>query len=206
MRINRRMVRVGVVAASLVGVSACASGGLGNVLGSVLGGGQQAQSGEVDGTVTGIDTRSQRIGIQQQNGQNVAISYDNQTQVSYQNRNYAVTSLENGDQIAARLQNTGNGGYYTDYIQVVRSVSNSQGTVGNGSQNVQQLQGTVRQVDRNNGFFTIDDGNGSAYTVSLPYRPNNNDVARFQSLRPGDYVRFYGVILNNYRVELRQFN
>jgi hypothetical protein len=39
----------------------------------------------------------------------------------------------------------------------------------------------------------------------MPYNPNRADVDRFNSLRSGDYVRLYGVFLNESRVELRQF-
>ena len=128
--------------------------------------------------------------------------------MTYQNRNYAVTNLERGDRVTARIQATNNGGYYTDLVQVDESVSGSGGTVygSNGSSgNVQTLQGTVRQVDRANGWFTLDVGNSNTITVSLPYNPSQNDVNRFQNLRPGEAVRLYGVFLNNNRVELRRF-
>ena len=42
-------------------------------------------------------------------------------------------------------------------------------------------------------------------TVSLPYNLSTADTNKFNSLRSGDYVRLYGVYLNNSRVELRQF-
>jgi len=184
--------------------AACANtGGLGGILGGVLGGGSQ----QISGTVRGIDTRSQMITIQESNGRSATLTYDNRTQVVYQNRNYPVTSLEYGDQVTARIQSTNNGNY-TDMIQVDQSVSNS-GTSGTGAGagggNVQTLQGTVRQVDVRNGLFTMDTGGNVTLTVSMPYRPNNADLNRFQNLRQGDYVRFYGVFVNNSRVELRQF-
>ena len=70
---------------------------------------------------------------------------------------------------------------------------------------MQLLQGTVRGVDRTNGLFAIDGGNLGTLTVSMPYNPSRADLYTFQNLRVGDYVRFYGVFLNNSRVELRQF-
>jgi hypothetical protein len=185
--------------------NACSQlGGLGNVLGGL----GQPQTGQVSGTVQGVNTRSQQIVLQQSNGQSIALLFDAQTQVTYLNRNYAVTNLERGDQVTARIQATQNGGYYTDLVQVDQSVSGSAGTVygSNGSSGtVQALQGTVRQVDRTNGLFTLDVGNYNVLTVSLPYIPGQNDLNRFQTLRPGDAVRFYGVFLNNNRVELRRF-
>lgn len=175
-------------------------------LGSVLGTGTQPQASQVSGTVQGVDTRNQQIVLQATNGQQLALLFDSQTQVTYQNRAYSVSNLERGDRITARVQQAQNGGYYTDLVQVDQSVQTSNGDVYQGSGNsVQSLQGTVRQVDRKNGLFTIDVGNYNTLTVSMPYNPTQNDVSRFQSLRSGDAVRFYGVYLNNNRVELRRF-
>jgi hypothetical protein len=190
-------------AAMLLSSAACSStGGLGNILGSVLGGGT-GQGNQVSGYVQGVDTRNQRIGIQQSNGQTLVVAYDNQTQVLYNNQNYSVTSLENGDQITARIQQLQNGGYYTDVVQVDRSVSGPS-TIQSG--NVQLLQGTVRQVDASNGLFQLDVTNGRRVTVQLPQQLSQNDLNRFRNLRPGDYARLYGVYVTNTRVELRQFN
>ncbi|HZI43228.1 MAG TPA: hypothetical protein VFD67_16020 [Gemmatimonadaceae bacterium] len=175
-------------------------------LGSVLGTGTQPQASQVSGTVQGVDTRNQQIVLQATNGQQLALLFDSQTQVTYQNRAYSVSNLERGDRITARVQQAQNGGYYTDLVQVDQSVQTSNGDVYQGSGNsVQSLQGTVRQVDRKNGLFTIDVGNYNTLTVSMPYNPTQNDLSRFQSLRSGDAVRFYGVYLNNNRVELRRF-
>jgi hypothetical protein len=200
------------VSSILIALAACSQlGGLGSVLG-----GGQPQTGQVSGVVQGVDPRNQQIVLQTTNGQQVALFFDQQTQVTYQNRNYAVTNLERGDRITARIQQTQNGGYYTDLVQVDQSVQTSNGDVygtpsrvggvgstGNGT--VQTLQGTVRQVDRRNGLFVLDVGNYNTLTVSLPYNPTQNDLDRFQALRVGDSVRFSGVFLNNNRVELRRF-
>jgi len=194
----RRSAAIAVMVASL---GACAGNQLGNILGSVLGGGAQSQSGQLSGTIRGVDTRSQQITIQQSNGQTVPLSYDNQTQVVYQNQNYSPTALESGDQVTARVQANGNS-YYTDYVQVDRSVS------GNGtgsSSNLQPLQGTVRQVDRQNGLFTLDVNNAGTLTITMPYNASSTEVNKFNSLRSGDFVRFYGTYLSNSQVQLRQF-
>ena len=192
----------------LFGATACSnSGAIGDVLGSVLGGGQQqAQAAQAQGAIRAVDTRSQQISLQLTNGQTVALGYDAQTKVVYQNQLYAVSNLEAGDQVLMRVRDAGNGAYYTDSIHVTRSVQESGGSTGSasGSTNVQTLQGTVRQIDRANGLFTIDAGNVTL-TVSMPYGAARADVTRFQNLRSGETVRFYGVFLNNTRVELRQF-
>lgn len=182
-------------------VTACSgAGNLGDILGSVLGGGS---GGQVSGTIRGVDTRNQFISLQQSNGQNVELAFDNQTRVIYQQRVYSVSSLESGDQVTARVQQLQNGAYYTDSVQVTAPV---QGRGGTGTDNVQSLQGTVRQIDRNNGLFTVDAGSSVILTVSMPYNATNADRNRFSNLRVGDYVRFYGVYLSSTRVELRQFN
>ncbi len=197
-RIGRRVAAVGMLAA----LGACSSvGSLGNILGGVLGRGGQA--GQVSGYVQGVDTRSQIIALQQPNGQPVNLLFDNQTKVIYNNQSYAVTSLDRGDQITARVQNTDNG-YYTDVVQVDQPVQGSAGATTASSDNVQTMQGTVRQIDQQNGLFTMDVSN-TRLTVSMPFSPRRADLTKFQSLRSGDVVRIAGVFLNNSRVELRQF-
>ena len=197
-----RLIRHAAAAALIMASGGACAGNLGNVLGGVLGGGGN-QPQQLSGTIRGVDTRSQQISIQESNGQTVPVSYDNQTQVVFQNQNYSPTSLENGDMVTARIQANGNN-YYTDYVQVDQSIRGS-GT-GSASNNVQLLQGTVRQVDRRNGVFTVDVNNGYTLTVTMPYNPATNDVNRFNSLRSGDFVRFYGAYQSSSQVQLRQFN
>jgi len=195
----QRVARSGAVSAMLLAAFGCSSaGGLGEILGGVLGGG----GNRVDGTVQGINTRNQQIGITDRNGQTVTLTYDNNTRVVYQNQNYPVTSLEWGDEVTARIPGNNN---YTDLIEVTRSVGNTDGT-GTGSGNVQTYEGTVRSIDRTNGIFTFSSSAYGTLTVSMPYNARSNDITRFNNLRTGDFVRFYGVMLNNSRIELRQFN
>lgn len=195
-----RAARAGAAAVLLAALPACNNANLGDILGGVLGGGQQAQ--RVEGTIRAVSTNNQQITLQQTNGENVALSFDNNTAVIYQNQRYAVTNLEYGDRVVARVLNA-NGAYYTDSIFVTQSV----GTSGSGtaSGNVQSFTGRVGNIDRQNGAFVVDLNNGGAVTVSLPYNVSSGDLQRFQNLRSGDTARFYGVLLNNSRVELRQF-
>lgn len=199
----------GIAILAVAATGACSStGGLGSILGGVLGGQGQGQGqGQVSGTVQNINTRNQQVSIQQSNGQSVTLAYDNQTQVVYQNQNYSVSNLEYGDRVTARIANSNNNNsqYYTDLIQVDQSVSGNTGNNGTSS-NVQTFEGNVRNIDRTNGVFQLTGGSYGTITVSLPYNPRQSDVSRFQGLRAGDFVRIYGVLLNNSRVELRQFN
>jgi hypothetical protein len=192
----------GAAAAVLVMTGAACSNNsnLGDILGGVLGGGGGSQ---VSGTIDGVNTRLQQIGLRQSNGSTVTLNYDNNTQVTYQNRNYSVSNLENGDRVTARVTNANNsnGGYYTDLIQVDESATSNGGVSGN----IQQFEGTVRSIDRTNGYFSISSNNYGTLTVSMPYNPTQTDLNRFNNLRNGDFVRINGVMLNNSRVELRNF-
>lgn len=199
----QRAARGGFAILALGSLGACAqAGSIGDILGSVLGGGAPANS-EVAGTIRGVDVNNQQIALQQSNGQTVGLAFDNNTKVIYQSRNHPVTALESGDQVTARVQQLQNGAYYTDSVFVTQSVTT--GSSGGSVENVQSLQGTVRQIDRNNGVFSIEAGGNVVLTVSLPYQVRSADATKFQNLRTGDYVRLYGVYLNNTRVELRQF-
>ena len=191
------------LAASLFTLGACSSAGsLGSVLGSVLGSGTGQQ--QLAGSVRSVDTRNQQISITQSNGQSVAVSYDANTKVVYQSKVYTVGNLDPGDQVVARITTTQNNSYYTDSITVTQSATST--TTSNGDVvNTQQLQGTVRSINRTYGTFVVDIGSGTEITVSMPYNPRSTDVQTYNNLRVGQFIRFYGVYLNNTRVELRQF-
>jgi hypothetical protein len=197
----RHHARAAAVYTLILTTTACQStGGIGDILGGVLGGG----GNQVSGTIQGVNTRTQQLGITQSNGQTVTLSYDNNTQVVYQNQNYPVTALEWGDEVTARVPSNTNNSNYTDLITVTRSVGNDTGT-DTGTGDVRTYEGTVRNIDRTTGIFTLSTSNMGILTVSMPYNPRSNDVTRFNNLRSGDFVRIYGVMLNNTRVELRQF-
>jgi exosome complex RNA-binding protein Csl4 len=197
----QKISRLGATAVLVATMGACSStGGLGSILGGVLGGLGGGTGNQVSGSVQNVDTRNQQVIIAQTNGQQVALSYDNSTNVVFNNQNYQVTSLERGDHVTARVQQLQNGGYYTDLIQVDQSVS------GNGGLGAQSsFEGTVRQVNVQSGWFTMDTNNSGRITVTVPYNARSGDVSRFQNLRVGDYARIYGTVINTGQVQLTQF-
>ena len=201
MRIDRRAGRTALLAVVFSTVTACASpGSLGNILGSVLGG--SGSGNELTGIIQNVDAQNQQLQIAQANGQAVAVRFDDRTRVDFDNRSYPVTALENGDEVVARIRDAGNGDYYTDSVHVTQSGGSG---AASGSTNAQPFRGTVRQVDLQRGLFSIDNGSGYAITVSMPYNPSEADLHRFQYLRRGETVRFYGVIVTNSRIDLRRF-
>lgn len=185
---------------SALALSGCAQAG---TLGDILGGVMNAPAQTLSGTIQGVDTRAAQIFVRTSDNQTVAVSYDDRTSVVYQQQSYPVTALERGDEVTLRLTNAANNTYYTDRIDVNRSVSSN--TASGSNANVQSIQGTVRQVDMTNGAFTVATSNSGLLTVTLPYNPRSSDLERFRSLRSGDYVRLYGIYLTNSRVELQQF-
>ena len=199
-RVLRLTSRAAIVTLALLTATACRSGaGIGDILGGVLGG--QGQQQTVSGTILGVDTYARQIGLQTANGQQVALTYDTDTRVVYQDQYYSVTALERGDQVTARVQTSRNNAYYTDLVQVDRSVSTSTGV----SREIVSLTGTVQQLDRTSGWFLVRTANGGTVTVSLPYNVSRADEDRFRALRVGENVRVYVVPISNTRAELRQF-
>jgi hypothetical protein len=212
-----RGLRSAVVVAAAVAFTGCsqlgALGGLGDVLGGVLGpqAGSGQGTGEVQGMVRAVDTQRQIIQVQTQNGQVGNVYFDQNTQVVYQNQQYPVTALEQGDQIGMRLQQTQNGQYYTSYIYVTRSVQEANGGSNNGGYNnggynnntggYTQLEGRVSWVDYNRGQFGLATNRGTL-TVVMPYQTNASTTDRFRRLRNNDYVRVEGQLVSNSRLEL----
>jgi hypothetical protein len=204
-------------AAALAAVLATAAGGcsqmgpIGDVLGGVLSPAGGANDGEVGGEVRNVDPQRQQITLQLQDGRTGTVMYDNRTQVVYQQRQYPVTALEPGDYVIVRVQQTQNGGAYTDYIFVQQSVQERTGGVyGNdtggtyGGSQLQQLTGNVGQVDYNRGTFELRTNQGTT-VVTMPYNPRVSEADRFRRLRGGDYVRVEGRYVTRDRFELERF-
>src|SRR4051794_12442259 len=123
-----RGLRGAVLLGAGVAITGCSQlGTLGNVLGGVMQPGAGSGSAQVAGTVRYVDTQRQMLQVTTTNGQTGNVYFDNRTQVVYQQQNYPVTALEQGDEVQMQLQQDQQGNYYTSYIQVVRSVRDSGG-------------------------------------------------------------------------------
>ena len=128
------MRRATLVLAALLMTAACGSmgdGGLGSIGDIILGSPSSTQSSDVKGTVSAIDTNARRIDLNvsyinnlrdDNNGQRGSIYYDNNTRVTYNGRDYAVTDLERGDEIEVRGV-ADNGRYMAQQITVVRDAT-----------------------------------------------------------------------------------
>jgi len=108
------------------------NGGYGDIGDIILGSPSTTQSSDVQGYVSTVDTRNQRIdldvqyinNLRQSGGSNQrgTIYYDSRTRVIYQGKDYRPEDLERGDQISVKGYND-NGRYLAETIEVLRSVS-----------------------------------------------------------------------------------
>ena len=202
-RLGQRLVAPALVATLAVGGCASGTGGpLGGILGGIV---NPAGANTVAGTVAGVDTRSQIVYVNTTSGQQLPVQYDNNTQVVYQNQKYPVVDLQRGDYVTVQLQGTGNGGYFTSYIQVTQSVQNSSQAPGNQGR-YQTLGGRVSQINYQNGTFLLTQNNGARILVQMPYNPRQNDAQTFNSLRNGQYVQVQGQFLSQSTFQLSTFS
>lgn len=207
-----KTMRGAVALVATLATAGCAQlGPVGEILGGVLGQQQgQGGNGEVYGEVRAVDTQRQVLQIQTSNGQVGNVRFDQRTRVVYQQREYPITALERGDQVGMRIQQTQQGGAYTDYITVTQSVQERTGQGGNGGYDnggnagLTRLEGRVGWVDVNRGEFQLRTSRGDA-TVYLRSNTSGYETDRFRRLREGDNVRVEGRLANGNRLELERF-
>ena len=174
-----------------------------------LGGYGSPGGNELIGEVGHIDTRARQIELRTETGRTLSVGYDNNTRVTYRQRDYAVSNLEPGDYVAMRAQQDRDGRYLTDLITVRESVQD-RGGYGSGSGSgsvgrVDRIEGRVEYVDSRRGTFEVRDRNNRIVVVSLPYSAPRTVNDRFNRLREGDYVRVEGRFVNQDRLELENF-
>jgi hypothetical protein len=160
------------------------------------------------GEVRDVDTRARQIELSTDAGRKFLVRYDNNTRVSYRQRDYAVANLEPGDYVAVRAQQDRDGRYFTDLITVKESVQERGGYSGSSSGSVgrlEKLEGKVESVDSRRGTLEIRDRSNRLVVVSLPYNAPRAISDRLNRLREGDYVRMEGRFLNRDRFELENF-
>ena len=162
------------------------------------------------GEVRDVDTRAHQIELSTDAGRKFLVRYDNNTRVSYRQRDYAVANLEPGDYVTVRAQQDRDGRYFTDLITVKESVQERGGYGGASSGSgivgrLEKLEGRVEFVDSRRGTLEIRDRNNRLVVVSLPYNAPRAITDRLNRLREGDYVRMEGRFLNRERFEIENF-
>ncbi len=208
----RSLARTFAVAATVAALGGCAGnqlGGLGEILGTVLGGGagQQQGQGQLLVEVQQVDTRQQAIHVRTQDGRTGSVRYDQNTQVVYQQQQYPVTALERGDVAQLEVQQLQNNEIYVSRVLVQQSVRERTGqqSTGMGSAaGVQQISGRVGQINGQAGMFELQTAGGTL-TVSLPANSTAATVDHFRSLRTGASVTIEGSYVTAGMVELYRF-
>lgn len=157
---------------------------------------------EIVGEVTNVDTRGRQIEIRADSGRTSMVRYDNNTQVIYRQRNYAVANLERGDYVAARVQQDRDGRYYTDTVTVRES---AQDRGYSGGSRLDRTEGRVEYVDSRRGTFEIRDSRNRLIVVSVAFNAPRAVIDRFNRLRNGDYVRIEGRSASADRFDLENF-
>ncbi|HJQ40978.1 MAG TPA: DUF5666 domain-containing protein [Thermoanaerobaculia bacterium] len=188
-------------------LGACASSDNGGIFG---GSGSNQNNYELRGTVDSVDMNSRSIYLTNVSGyntsmlsgggNNVRVYYDDRTTVAYGGQNYRPQDLERGDEIAVRVDESGNS-LVAESVTVTRNV-NSGGVYDSGTYGT-TLRGTIRNVDTSRRTIEIDRGFGTNVMVeydntSLPVY-FNNQTYRVSDLERGDEVEIRGRDLGNSR-------
>jgi hypothetical protein len=192
-------------------------------VGDIFGGGNNNnQTYELRGTVDSVDLNSRSVYLTNvsglssmlssggSNGNNVRVYFDERTPVDWQGRNYRPEDLERGDQVAVRVDESGNR-LYASSMSVTYNANASNNypnngypssTYPNGSYGT-TIRGTVNSVDTSRRTITVDRGYGSYLTVeydtSTPVYYNNSTY-RVADLDRGDEIEIRGTDLGSNRL------
>jgi exosome complex RNA-binding protein Csl4 len=171
-------------------------------IGHIDGMGDYGSANDVVGEVQYVDTRAREIEIRTDSGRTAVLRYDNNTEVIYRQKSYAVGSLEPGDYVAARVARERDGRSFTDTI-TVRQTAQDRGYSGGGQ--LDRTEGRVEYVDHRHGTFELRDRRNRLIVVQVAFNAPRSVTDRFNRLRSGDYVRVEGRSVSPGRFELENF-
>ena len=171
--------------------------------GGIFGGSGSGQNNyEIRGTVDSVDVSSRSIYLTNVSGytsmlsggssSNVRVYFDDRTTVTYQGQTYRPEDLERGDQVTARVDESGNS-LVAQSMTVTHDVSGGSSgstTYPSGTYDT-TLRGTIRAVDTSRRTIDLDRGYGSSviveYDSSMPVYYNNRTYM-VSDLERGDEV------------------
>lgn len=185
-------------ALALLFLAACSSGGLGDIYG---GGSQNDTSNyELRGTVDYVDTASRSVYLTNVSGytsmlssggsgDSVRVYFDDRTTVEYQGQTYRPEDLERGDQVAVRVDESGN-----RLLADRMTVTYNAGGTGSGSTYPtygSTIRGTVGYIDSSRRTIEVNRGSGAPVIVEFDTNTPvywSNQTYRVTDLERGDEV------------------
>lgn len=183
---------------AMILLAACGSSGIGDI----LGGGSNPQSNyEIRGTVESVDLNSRSIFLTNVSGTNtsmlsnggsgntVRVYYDERTPVDFNGQQYRPADLERGDQVAVRVDESGNQ-LLAESMTVLRDVSgsgSSSPTYPSSGSYESNIRGTIRYIDTSRRTIEVDRGNG--YTTVVEFDTNTPVRYNSQTYNPIDLER-----------------
>ena len=169
-------------------------------VGPVDTGGYGGFNNDVVGEVQSVNTRNREIEIRTDSGRRTVIRYDADTQVIYRQRTYAVSNLERGDYVAARVVQDRDGRYSTTTVSV-KETAQDRGTISR----LERTEGRVESIDNRRGTFALRDERNRIVVVYVAFNAPPAVSDRFNRLRSGDYVRIEGRGISADRFDLENF-
>lgn len=191
MKNNFKAVAAAAVAALFL-VACGSSGGLGDILG---GGGSPSASNELRGTVEQVNLSDRSIVLSNVTGYQTMLSggggsntvrvyFNDQTTVQYQGQAYRPEDLERGDQVAVRVDESGNR-LMANQMTVLHDVSS--GTTSGGDIYGSTVRGTVSYIDPTR--RTIEVNRGTGQNSVIEYDNNTRVYFNGQTYYPQDLER-----------------
>jgi hypothetical protein len=123
----RRLKIFSMIALVSVSISCAQLGSVGDILGTVLGGGARQQA-QIDAQIQRVDANGQRLFVNTREGRSGAVRFDSQTLVVYNQRQYPVTALSPGDIVVMQVQQTTQNELYAARIDVTQPVQQQRGS------------------------------------------------------------------------------
>lgn len=169
---------------ALLFLAGCSSSDLGGILGG--GNSPQPANYELRGTVDYVDASGQFVALRDvsglSSGSTARVYYDAQTTVSYQGQSYRPDALERGDQISARVDESGNR-LLASSMTVLYDTSG--GTVAGSS----AIRGTVRSIDSSRRQIELARSGTLGDTLIVEYDTNTPVNFQNRQYRPEDLER-----------------
>jgi len=189
-----KLISAGAMLALLFLAGCGSSGGLGDIFG---GGSNTTATNEIRGTVDSVDVSNRSILLTNVNtgsmlssggGSSTArVYYDDRTPVEYQGQTYRPENLERGDQISARVTQSGNQ-LHADSMTVLYNAGGSGGSGSSTYPSTSNLvRGTVRYIDPSRRTIEIERSGYSTMVVEYDTRTTVDYSGR--SYRPEDIER-----------------